>query len=227
MHLLIACAGSGRRMGAERNKLLLEVAGRPVLAWTLEAALAAVSIRWIGIVGQPVDRAEIEALVDAAQPQKPVVWIQGGDTRQDSVSHGLAALPAEAASVLIHDGARCLVDPALIDRCAAAVEAGAAVIAAAPVTDTIKRVDGSGVIQDTPDRSQLWGAQTPQGFPVQQLRQAHAQARAEGWSVTDDASLFERLGWAVRVIASSPANIKITTPFDLTIAEAVLAPRLR
>ncbi|MFZ9975125.1 MAG: 2-C-methyl-D-erythritol 4-phosphate cytidylyltransferase, partial [Vulcanococcus sp.] len=116
-------------------------------------------------------------------------------------------------------------EPALIDRCAAAVKAGAAVLAAAPVTDTIKRVDVQGVIQDTPDRSQLWGAQTPQGFPVKQLRAAHAQARSEGWSVTDDASLFERLGWAVSVMESSPANIKITTPFDLTIAEAVLAAR--
>jgi 2-C-methyl-D-erythritol 4-phosphate cytidylyltransferase len=225
MHLLIACAGSGRRMGAERNKLLLEVAGRPVLAWTLEAALASASIRWIGIVGQPIDQADILAMVDAAQPQKPVAWIQGGDTRQDSVCNGLAALPDGASAVLIHDGARCLVEPGLIDRCAAAVEAGAAVIAAAPVTDTIKRVDDQGVIQHTPDRSQLWGAQTPQGFPVEQLRQAHARARMEGWSVTDDASLFERLGWPVVVMESSPANIKITTPFDLTIAEAVLAAR--
>ncbi|MCP9831822.1 2-C-methyl-D-erythritol 4-phosphate cytidylyltransferase [Synechococcus sp. HJ21-Hayes] len=225
MHLLIACAGSGRRMGAERNKLLLEVAGRPVLAWTLEAALACGDIRWIGIVGQPIDQAAIEGLVAAVNPDRPVVWIQGGDTRQESVSNGLAALPPEASSVLIHDGARCLVDPDLISRCSQAVAAGAAVIAAAPVTDTIKRVDGDGVIQDTPDRSQLWGAQTPQGFPVQQLRDAHARAVAEGWSVTDDASLFERLGWAVQVIEASPSNIKITTPFDLTIAAAVLAGR--
>ncbi len=225
MHLLIACAGSGRRMGAERNKLLLEVAGRPVLAWTLEAALACGDIRWIGIVGQPIDQAAIEGLVAAVNPDRPVVWIQGGDTRQESVSNGLAALPPEASSVLIHDGARCLVDPDLISRCAQAVAAGAAVIAAAPVTDTIKRVDGDGVIQDTPDRSQLWGAQTPQGFSVQQLRDAHARAVAEGWCVTDDASLFERLGWAVQVIEASPSNIKITTPFDLTIAAAVLAGR--
>jgi 2-C-methyl-D-erythritol 4-phosphate cytidylyltransferase len=225
VHLLIACAGSGRRMGAERNKLLLEVAGRPVLAWTLAAALAAPEIRWIGIVGQPVDQAAIEALVAAAQPDRPVVWIQGGDTRQDSVANGLAALPAEAEAVLIHDGARCLVEPELIARCVAAVNAGEAVIAAAPVTDTIKRVDGEGVIQDTPDRAVLWGAQTPQGFPVVQLRQAHARAAAEGWSVTDDASLFERLGWAVKVIPAPPSNIKITTPFDLTIAAAVLAAR--
>jgi 2-C-methyl-D-erythritol 4-phosphate cytidylyltransferase len=225
VHLLIAAAGSGRRMGAEGNKLLLPLAGRPVLAWTLDAALACRAIGWIGIVGQPIDQPAIQALIAGAKPDRPVVWIEGGDTRQDSVRHGLAALPPEANAVLIHDGARCLVDPDLISRCVAAVQAGAAVIAAAPVTDTIKRVDGEGWIQETPDRSALWGAQTPQGFAVQQLREAHQRAIAEGWTVTDDASLFERLGWPVQVIASSPANIKITTPFDLTIAEAVLAPR--
>jgi 2-C-methyl-D-erythritol 4-phosphate cytidylyltransferase len=225
VHLLIAAAGSGRRMGAAGNKLLLPLAGRPVLAWSLEAVLACPVITWVGIVGQPIDREPIEALVAAAAPRLPVVWIDGGDTRQDSVRRGLAGLPPEATAVLIHDGARCLVEPELIGRCAAAVQAGAAVIAASPVTDTIKRVEADGTIVDTPDRSVLWGAQTPQGFPVEQLRQAHAEAEAAGWSVTDDAALFERLGWPVRVIEAPPANIKLTTPFDLVVAQAVLADR--
>lgn len=225
MHLLIAAAGSGRRMGADGNKLLLQVAGRPVLAWTLDAALACPAIRWIGIVGQPVDAEPIAAIVAAANPDRPVEWILGGDTRQESVSRGLAALPPGAEGVLIHDGARCLVEPELLERCVAAVAAGAAVIAATPVTDTIKQVDGGGTITATPDRSALWAAQTPQGFPVAQLRQAHATATAEGWSVTDDAALFERLGLPVQVLQAPPSNIKLTTPFDLTIAEAVLAAR--
>ena len=225
MHLLIAAAGSGRRMGAAGNKLLLEVAGRPVLAWTLEAALASPVIRWIGVVGQPVDAEPIAAIVAAAQPDRPVQWILGGDTRQESVSRGLAALPADADGVLIHDGARCLVEPELLARCAAAVRAGQAVIAATPVTDTIKQVDGQGTITATPDRAGLWAAQTPQGFPVERLRQAHATASAEGWSVTDDAALFERLGWPVQVLQAPPSNIKLTTPFDLTVAAAVLAAR--
>ena len=225
MHLLIAAAGSGRRMGAAGNKLLLEVAGRPVLAWTLEAALASPVIRWIGVVGQPVDAEPIAAIVAAAQPDRPVQWILGGDTRQESVSRGLAALPADADGVLIHDGARCLVEPELLARCAAAVRAGQAVIAATPVTDTIKQVDGQGTITATPDRARLWAAQTPQGFPVERLRQAHATASAEGWSVTDDAALFERLGWPVQVLEAPPSNIKLTTPFDLTVAAAVLAAR--
>ncbi|MCP9839852.1 2-C-methyl-D-erythritol 4-phosphate cytidylyltransferase [Synechococcus sp. J7-Johnson] len=225
MHLLIAAAGSGRRMGGERNKLLLPVAGRPVLAWTLEAALATPEISWIGVVGQSRDQAEVEALVVAAAPERPVHWIEGGDTRQESVRLGLAALPPDAEAVLIHDGARCLVEPELISRCAAAAARGEAVIAAVPVSDTIKRVAADGTIEDTPDRQVLWAAQTPQGFPLAQLLLGHAMAAAEGWSVTDDASLFERLGWPVRVIEASASNIKLTTTFDLAIAAAVLAAR--
>ncbi|MCT0198803.1 2-C-methyl-D-erythritol 4-phosphate cytidylyltransferase [Synechococcus sp. CS-1325] len=225
MHLLIAAAGSGRRMGAERNKLLLPVAGRAVLAWTLEAALACDSIRWIGVVGQPVDQAAVEALIEAARPDRPVRWIVGGASRQESVSRGLAALPPEAGGVLIHDGARCLVTPALIARCAEAVERGEAVIAASPVSDTIKQVDGEAMIERTLDRSVLWAAQTPQGFPVEALRQAHGRAIEQGWVVTDDAALFEQLGWPVRVIAAPASNIKITTPFDLSLAATFLAER--
>ena len=223
VHLLIAAAGSGRRMGADRNKLLLPLLGRPVIAWTVDAALAAGQITWIGIVGQDADRAEI---LDAVGPvNKPLVWIQGGATRQESVLRGLAGLPEQARHVLIHDGARCLAQPDLFDRCAIAVEAGAALIAATPVTDTIKRVDDNRTIRDTPDRAELWAAQTPQGFEVEQLRQGHARAQAEGWSVTDDASLYERLGWSVQVLDAGPSNIKVTTPFDLTVAEAVLSSR--
>jgi 2-C-methyl-D-erythritol 4-phosphate cytidylyltransferase len=229
VHLLIAAAGSGRRMGADRNKLLLDLAGRPVLAWTLEAALACPLIRWIGLVGQPQDAEAIATIVAAARPDRPVVWILGGETRQESVSRGLEALPADAEAVLIHDGARCLVTPELLERCGIALEAaiasGVGIIAAVPVTDTIKEVDGIGRITATPDRSRLWAAQTPQGFSVAQLRQAHATAASEGWSVTDDAALFERLGLPVQVLEASAANIKLTTSFDLTIAEAVLARR--
>ena len=109
--------------------------------------------------------------------------------------------------------------------CSERWSAGEAVIAAAPVTDTIKQVDRDGRITATPDRSRLWGAQTPQGFPVNVLRQAHDRAIAEGWSVTDDAALFERLGLPVRVLEAPASNIKLTTPFDLIVAEAVLAER--
>jgi 2-C-methyl-D-erythritol 4-phosphate cytidylyltransferase len=223
VHLLIAAAGSGRRMGADRNKLLLPLAGRPLIAWTLDAAMEAERISWIGLVGQEVDRDDIVSLLNNVQ--KPVVWIQGGSTRQESVLRGLDALPEQAEHVLIHDGARCLAEPDLFDRCAVALEQGGALIAATPVTDTIKKVNGDGLIQETPLRSELWAAQTPQGFSVDQLRQGHAEALKKGWTVTDDASLYERLGWPVRVLDAGPSNIKVTMPFDLTVAEAVLALR--
>ncbi len=224
MHLLIAAAGSGRRMGATRNKLLLPLSGQPVLAWTLQAALEAESIHWIGIIGQEIDRSEILTLVEGAP--KPVAWITGGDSRQESVARGLAGLPDTAQHVLIHDGARCLASPHLFNRCSDAVRSGKAVIAATPVTDTIKRVDASGLITGTPNRAELWAAQTPQAFSVDELRQGHREAHACGWTVTDDASLYERLGWPVNVLDAGPSNIKVTTPFDLTVAAAVLAERL-
>ncbi len=225
MHLLIAAAGSGTRMGASCNKLLLPLAGRPVLAWTLDAVLAADAIKWIGIVGQPGDQTSIMRLVEGAL--KPIKWINGGSTRQQSVQFGVSALPSDARYVLIHDGARCLVEPELINRCAQNVVKGHAVIAATPLTDTVKRVDDKGLIIDTPKRTDLWAAQTPQGFSVAELTQGHFKALEKGWNVTDDASLYELLGWPVRILQSDPSNIKVTTPFDLTIAEAVLAKRAR
>ena len=229
MHLLIAAAGSGRRMGAATNKLLLPLAGRPVLAWTLEAALACPAIQWIGVMGQPEDEEAIHALLAARGSERPWRWILGGATRQDSVRLGLAALPDEAEAVLIHDGARCLVTPDLFSQCALALREamaiGAGLIAATPVSDTIKQVDREGRVIHTPNRQDLWAAQTPQGFAVKQLRDAHLRAQREGWSVTDDAALYERLGWPVRVWEAPASNIKLTTPFDLSVAEAVLRDR--
>ena len=222
MHLLVAAAGSGRRVGADRNKLLLPVAGQPVLAWTVAAALQSRCIRWIGIVGQPNDREAILAVTRSLKPHCPIHWIDGGQSRQDSVQRGLAGLPADARHVLIHDGARCLVTPQLLDRCAEVTEHRGAVIAAIPVTDTIKRVSPDQRVQATVDRSLLWAAQTPQGFPVDQLRRAHQLARERQLAVTDDAALFEVLGWPVVVEPGSPGNFKITTRFDLELAALLL-----
>ncbi len=221
MHLLIAAAGSGSRMGADRNKLLLKVAGKTVLEWTLRAALESQEITWIGIIGQPKDKISISPiLVDSA---KPIHWINGGSTRQQSVQRGLAALPQDASSVLIHDGARCLVKSIVFDEISKIVSDGQAVIAASQVTDTIKKIDKDGKIIESPPRSDLWAAQTPQGFPVDKLKDAHSEAIVRGWEVTDDASLFERLGLSVKIYDAGPSNIKVTTPFDLVIAESLLS----
>ena len=221
MHLLIAAAGSGSRMGADRNKLLLKVAGKTVLEWTLKAALGSKTINWIGIIGQPKDKKSICSTFD--ETFKSVHWINGGSTRQQSVQLGLAALPIDAKYVLIHDGARCLVRPSVFDEVSKIVSEGQAVIAASQVTDTIKKVNKDGEITESPPRSDLWSAQTPQGFPVNKLKHAHGEAIAKGWNVTDDASLFERLGMSVKIYDAGPSNIKVTTPFDLVIAESLLS----
>ena len=223
MHLLIAAAGSGSRMGADRNKLLLKIAGQTVLEWTLKAAFASEAINWIGIVGQPKDKKAICSIIH--ESVKLVKWIDGGSTRQQSVQLGLNALPEDAKFVLIHDGARCLVSPLVFDDISKIVAKGHAVIAASQVTDTIKKVDEKGEIIDSPPRSNLWSAQTPQAFPVDKLKHAHSEAIAKEWNVTDDASLFERLGLSVKIYDAGPSNIKVTTPFDLVIAESLLSSK--
>jgi 2-C-methyl-D-erythritol 4-phosphate cytidylyltransferase len=151
-------------MGSERNKLLLTLLGKPILAWTLLAAEAADKISWIGIIGQPADQSDIKAILAELALSLPVQLIMGGETRQESVYNGLQALPDGAERVLIHDGARCLATPQLLNRCAEALLDCSGFIAAVPVKDTIKVVDEVGVIQETPDRRQLWAAQTPQGL---------------------------------------------------------------
>ena len=227
MYLLIPSAGMGRRMGSDRNKLLLQLRSKPLIAWTLLAAEASSSIAWIGIITQLVDWADMEAILALLALTKPVQLIQGGSTRQESVYNGLQALPTAAEQVLIHDGARCLATSDLLDRCAAEMRHCPGLIAAVPVKDTIKVVNETGLIQSTPDRRQLWAAQTPQGFDVQLLKQCHAEGRRQGWEVTDDAALFEKCGLPVRIVEGEETNLKVTTPGDLAIAEFILRQHLR
>ena len=225
MHLLIPAAGVGRRMGSDRNKLLIPLIDRPILAWTLQAAASASSLKWIGIICQPIDQSDIESMVKQCTLSIPVAFIQGGDTRQDSVYNGLQALPSDATHVLIHDGARCLATAELFDRCAEAALKAKGFIAAVPVKDTIKQVDGEGIITLTPDRSQLWAAQTPQGFEVDLLKQCHDRGQKEGWEVTDDAALLEKCGVPVSIVKGEETNLKVTTPVDLAIAQFILQQR--
>jgi 2-C-methyl-D-erythritol 4-phosphate cytidylyltransferase len=226
MHLLIPAAGMGKRMGSDRNKLRLTLLGKPILAWTLLAAEASQSIRWIGLIGQPEDRQMWERMLQELSLSKPIQLIQGGTTRQESVYNGLQSLPRDANYVLIHDGARCLGTPDLLDRCAQALEQYEGSVAAIPVKDTIKVADAQGKICATPDRAQLWAAQTPQGFEVRQLKICHEEGRCQGWEVTDDAALFERLNLPVHIVMGEETNLKITTPADLAIAELILRQRL-
>lgn len=212
-------------MGSDRNKLLLPLLGQPILAWTLQAAAAAQTIEWIGIIGQPIDFDDFTSILTNLNLAKPVQLIQGGSTRQESVYNGLQALPAEATNVLIHDGARCLATPDLFDRCTAALQTCDGLIAAISVKDTIKVVDRELLIQDTPDRANLWAAQTPQGFSVPLLRKCHDEGVSQGWEVTDDAALFERCNLPVKIVVGEETNLKVTTPVDLAIAEFILKSR--
>ena len=207
-------------MQAGKNKLLIELKGRPILYWTLRSVLLSKKISWVGIIGQPHDKKDI--LRETKEFHQNINWITGGKTRQESVRNGLNALPEDAKKVLIHDGARCLIQPDLFDRCADELNLYDAVIVANRVTDTIKIVNENMIIIDTPDRNNLWAAQTPQGFLVSKLKEAHKEALKRDWSVTDDASLFEKLDWDVKIIEGNDVNIKITNPFDLQIASALL-----
>ncbi len=225
MHLLIPAAGKGSRMGSQRNKLLLTLRGQSIMAWTLIAAEAAEAINWIGIIGQPIDFPDFKAILSQLSLTKPIELIQGGTTRQESVYNGLQALPEDADRVLIHDGARCLATPDLFNRCAATLQTCPGLIAAIPVKDTIKIVDQNQIVQDTPNRSHLWAAQTPQGFEVKLLKQCHDQGKQQGWEVTDDAALFEKCGLPVQIVAGEETNLKVTTPVDLSVAEFILSDR--
>ena len=225
MYLLIPAAGMGKRMGSSRNKLLLELKGKPLLAWTLISANQADSIEWIGIMGQTYDFPYFEEIIAQIQPIKPIQLIQGGETRQESVYNGLQTLPEKAKRVLIHDGARCLATPDLFNRCAEALQECTGLIAAIPVKDTIKVVDTNLLITDTPPRDNLWAAQTPQGFDVKLLKECHDHGLQLGWQVTDDAALLEKCGFPVRIVSGEETNLKVTTPMDLTIAEFILNQR--
>ncbi len=223
-HLLIPAAGSGKRMGADRNKLLLSLLGKPILQWTLESAIESQAIAWIGVMGQPHDYPEFQKIFKLLNTTKPICLIEGGATRQASVFNGLQSLPIECDRVLIHDGARCLATPELFDRCDLSLQKMSGFIAAVPVKDTIKVVNGLTII-DTPNRDHLWAAQTPQGFQADLLKNAHLKAVELGWEVTDDAALFEKMGLPVQIVIGEETNLKITTQQDLAIAEFILRQR--
>lgn len=209
----MVAGGSGQRIGGAVRKQYLEVGGRPVLLRAILPFLHHPRISHVVVV-LPAD--------DAANPppwlaSPGVRIVSGGAERKDSVWNGLRETREDDEIVLVHDGARPFVDRETIDRVLDAIPA----IAAVPVTDTIKEVDGEGVITGTPDRARLWQAQTPQGFPRDALVRAYARARDEGVAATDDAALYERYAGPVRVVMGSYRNLKVTRPEDLPVAEAL------
>lgn len=226
---VIAAGGSGSRLGHAGGKQLLEVAGLPLVSWALRAFDQAASIGHIVIVC-PRDRCdEMRACaLDPLDLATPVSFAWSGPTRQASTRAGVEAVPASCDIVAIHDGARPLVTPDLIDRAVAELVRGGAdgLVCGQPSVDTLKEVDGSGFIAGTPDRARFWTVQTPQVFPVGVMLKAFDAAEQEGFAGTDDASLVERLGCRVVLFPSPRDNVKVTVPEDVPLVEALLRARL-
>jgi 2-C-methyl-D-erythritol 4-phosphate cytidylyltransferase len=213
---ILVAAGTSRRMGMD--KLAWPLHGVPVLRRTLEAFLQAQSIRAVVIVC-PEERWK---LLGGGDFTKPVLRADGGAERQDSVMRGLAALDDTFRFVAVHDGARPLVSPAAIDACVAAAVTHRAAALARRATETMKRSDAAGFCMETISRENLWCMETPQVFEIRLLREAYRKVVELGLAVTDEVSAVQQTGVRVKFIESMHPNLKITTPADLALAEALL-----
>ena len=211
---IIAAAGSGKRMGAEGNKVLLSLGGKPLLQYSLECFNQLDEISEVVVVTRDVDLAIVEDLVHKVVPNKKVQVVLGGAERQESVYFGLRALASNTDWVIIHDGARPYITQKVVLRALEAAKEHLAVGVAVPVKDTIKKVK-DGIVIETPPREDLWSMQTPQIFAYDLILKAHQEAREKGLSATDDCFLLEALGHAVHIVLGDYGNIKITTPEDL------------
>ena len=215
---VIVAAGSSTRFGGQ-DKLTVDLHGRPVLAWSLAAFEAAEGLGCVVVVTAEPTIAMMQALAATWAPKACISVVVGGTRRRDSVEAGLRACSAKY--VAIHDGARPLITPSLIDACVTAATGKPGAIVALPVTDTIKEVAG-GLITGHPDRARLWAAQTPQVV----LRQLWLDAAATSDNdETDDAAMLSRLGLECAVVEGSADNLKITRPADLAIAAELLRQR--
>jgi 2-C-methyl-D-erythritol 4-phosphate cytidylyltransferase len=219
---IVVAAGSGERLGADRPKAFVALAGRPMVAWSLDAIAAAGVPRAVVAVPPGHAAAAEEALAGAAGDfPLGFALVEGGATRSESVRNALAAA-GDVDAVTVHDAARPMASPDLFTATLAALADADAAIAAARVTDTIKEAGPDGVVVRTHDRARLWAIQTPQAFRADVLRRALDVPADVLASATDDAWLVERAGGSVRVVESPPANFKVTTPHDLAIAESLL-----
>lgn len=224
--VVIPAAGQGKRMKAGRNKLFIELKGDPVIIHTLRVFDSHRPCEKIILVINECEREHFQQLLADYPFQTAIELVAGGDERQHSVYKGLKAVKQEKI-VLVHDGARPFIKHEQIDELIAEAEQTGAAILAVPVKDTIKRVQDLQV-SETIERSSLWAVQTPQAFRLSLLMKAHAEAEYKGFLGTDDASLVEEMeGGSVRVVEGSYTNIKLTTPDDLTSAEAIMESESR
>ena len=221
---LIPAAGKGSRMAHSVKKPYLELAQKPILSHTIQRFEQNSAVDAIFVIVDQADFSECHATV--LRPYaftKVQKLVNGGETRQMSVYNGIRALSADVDFVIVHDGVRPFVTDEVIFACLAAADECGAAVAAVPVKDTIKIANTDGFIVETPAREQLWAVQTPQVFRKSLLEEAHQAAQARQLTATDDASLVEQLGFPVKLVKGSYANVKITTPVDLQIAEVLLS----
>jgi 2-C-methyl-D-erythritol 4-phosphate cytidylyltransferase len=218
---IIVAAGRSERMDG-LDKVFAALMGRPLLVWTLSAFKRCEAIDRVVVVASPRSVERVRDLCAEWRFTHVAAVVAGGETRQDSVRAGINAA-GDAAIVAIHDAARPLVTPELIERGVALARETGAALCAIPSRDTVKDVDGDPpVVRATPERARMWLAQTPQVFDRALLLEAHARATS---SATDDAALVEAIGHEVRVYEGAASNFKITTPEDLIVAEALLRER--
>lgn len=225
---IILAGGTGERFGKEGGKQLVEIGGKPILTWSVEAFDAVGDIGLIVIVCPAERQGEyLSKAVDPFSFATPIVVAAAGSTRQESAFSGLELVPEEFEYVVMHDGARPLISADLIAHTIATlkgnIDADGAVVAH-PAIDTLKVVE-NGVIVGTPDRSVFWNAQTPQVFRAGIYRRAHASALSDGFVGTDDSSLIERLGGRVLVVEGKRDNIKLTVPEDYLMLVAAVRER--
>ncbi len=220
---IVAAAGSSRRMEGE-NKLLLDLGGKPVLAHTLLALDAAAGVNEIIIAAREEDMVKYAELCKIWGITKPVKVVAGGKTREESVYRAALETNPEADLIAVQDGARPFTTPQLIDEVIETARVHFAAAPAIPVKDTIK-VATDGMVRNTPDRSLLFAVQTPQVFDAELLRAALKSAIDAGAKLTDDCSAVERLGKEIHLTAGLEENIKITTPWDMILAQAIWEKR--
>jgi 2-C-methyl-D-erythritol 4-phosphate cytidylyltransferase len=218
---IIAAAGFGRRMKADRPKQFLALNGTPIIIHTIRKFDASAVIDYIIVTAPRESAEELRGLVKSASFKKAVVVVEGGERRQDSVAAGLEHLEAGTEIVAVHDGVRPFVPVEDIDSVVREAERIGAAILGVPIVDTVKQVEKDHV-ESTLTREHLVLAQTPQVFRTQILKEAFERARRDEYYGTDESSLVERLGHPVAVVRGSERNIKITRPTDLTLARAFL-----
>ena len=218
---IVAAAGQGKRIGLGYNKTFMQLSGKTILEYSIGSLRSCPKVVEIIVVVAEEEKAMVNELLNNNQEPLKCRIVAGGSERQHSISNALDDLQSSAEIILIHDGARPFLQQEMIISVAAAARDFKAAILAVPVKDTIKAADLDGFVTFTPERKTLWAVQTPQAFLVEILKAAYAKARVEGFLGSDDASLVERMGYKVKLVLGTYSNIKLTTPEDIIISEAL------